>query len=97
MKKVVQTYENINKCGDKTIIYKAGIVKESLLASIISDTYTFGILIFSFWINQQFIQSRVVSGILLFAFLFSLFFKSNERTVSKEEFKKIMDKYLEEQ
>jgi hypothetical protein len=96
MKKVVQTYENIYNYGNKIIIYKAGIVKESLLSSILSDTYTFGILIFSFWVNHQFIQSRIVSSILLFCFILSLIFKSAERTISKEEFKQKMDKYLED-
>lgn len=96
MKKVINLYENISTVGDKTIIYKGGIVKENLLSSILSDTYTYGVLLFSFWFNQQYINSRIINGILLFSFLFSLFYSTGKRIVSKEEFKEIMGKYLEE-
>lgn len=96
MKKIINLYEQETQIGNTKIIYKGGVVKENLISSIISDTYTFGILLFSFWVNQQYIQSKIVSCILLFSFLISLFADSKKRKVSKEDFKKIMDEYLEE-
>jgi hypothetical protein len=87
-KKVIYLYE--------TSKAKMGLVRESLLSSIISDTYSFGIILFSFWINQQYIQSRMVSAILLFAFILSLFYASTRRRITAEEFKKITEKYLKE-
>lgn len=95
-RKVITMYEETSTFGNKTIIYKGGIVKESLLSSILSDTYTYGILLLSFWVNQAFIHSRIVSTILLFSFIFSLFFSTNKKNVSKEEFKKIMNEHLKD-
>ena len=95
MKTRIVMYEDESKCGNTKVVYKAGIVKESLLASILSDTYTYGILILSFWINQQYIHSKIVSCILLFSFIFTLYFSSKKEVVSKEQFKKVMNEYLE--
>jgi hypothetical protein len=71
-------------------------VKENLISSILSDTYTFGILVFSFWVNQTYIHSRILSFILLLCFLFNLNFSSRKKRVTKEEFKNIMNEYLGE-
>lgn len=96
MRKVINMIENETKIGNTKVIYKGGIVKESLFSSIISDTYTFGTLLLSFWVNQQFIHSKIVSVILLFSFLLNLFWGTNKKRVSTEEFKKIMEEYLRE-
>lgn len=96
MRKVINMFENETNIGNTRVIYKGGIVKESLLSSIISDTYSFGSVLLSFWVNQQFIHSKIVSVILLFAFMLSLFWGTNKKRVSTEEFKKIMEEYLSE-
>lgn len=88
-KKVIQIFESDN--------YTIGLIKESMLASIISDTYTFGIMILSFWINYHYIHSRLVSGILLFCFLLNAAWGTKKKLVTKEEFKKIVDEYLGEE
>lgn len=95
--KVINLFESESNIGDKKIIYKGGIIKENLLSSILSDTYTYGILLLSFWVNQQYIHSRIVSVILLLAFLLQCFWGTNKKRVSKDEFIKIMNEYLKEQ
>ena len=95
--KVINLFESESKIGNTKVIYKGGIVKENLLSSILSDTYTFGILLLSFWVNQQYIHSRIVSVILLLAFLFQCFRGTNKKRVSKDEFVKIMNEYIQEQ
>jgi hypothetical protein len=95
-KPIINYYEQEQQIGNLKVIYKAGIVKENLMSSIITDTYTFGILLFSFWVNSQFIHSKIVSCILLFCFLFTLNSAKRKKMISKEEFKKIMNDYLEE-
>ena len=89
---VINFYEVKN---DK-IIYKAGIIKESMLSSIISDIFTFLMIISSFWINAHFIHSRAMSVLLLFMLIFSFNFGSRKRNLTKEEFKKVMNQYLDE-
>ena len=96
MKPIINYYEEEHKIGDLKTIYKAGIVKENFISSILSDTYTFGILVLSFWVNQTYIHSRMLSCILLFCFLFNLNFSTRKKRVSKEEFKNIMNEYLGE-
>ena len=96
MRKVINMFESETNIGKTRVIYKGGIVKENLLSSIISDTYSFGSVLLSFWVNQQFIHSKIVSIILLFSFLLSLFWGTNKKRVSTEEFKKIMEEYLSE-
>lgn len=95
-KTIINYYEQEQQVGNLKVIYKGGIVKESLMSSIISDTYTFGMLLFSFWVNSQFIHSKIVACILLFCFLFNLCSAERRKRISKEEFKKIMNEYLEE-
>lgn len=95
-KKTINLFESESKIGNTKIIYKGGIVKENLLSSILSDTYTFGILLLSFWINQQYIHSRIVSVILLLSFLVQCFGGTNKRRISKDEFIEIMNKHLQE-
>jgi hypothetical protein len=94
-KTIINYYEQERQVGNLKVIYKGGIVKENLMSSIITDTYTFGILLLSFWVNSQFIHSKIVSCILLFCFLFTLN-SAKKKRISKEEFKKIMNEYLEE-
>jgi hypothetical protein len=94
--KVINLFESESKIGNTRVIYKGGIVKENLLSSILSDTYTFGVLLLSFWINQQYIHSRIVSTILLLAFLLQCFWGTNKKRVSKDEFLKIMNEHLQE-
>jgi hypothetical protein len=96
MKKIIHLVESKKTVGNITTIYKGAIVKEGLVQSIISDFFTFGIMVFSFWVNCQFIHSKILSCILLFCFIFLLCFSENKQVVSKEEFKKIMNKHLEE-
>ena len=95
-KKTINLFESESKIGNTKIIYKGGIVKENLLSSILSDTYTFAILLLSFWVNQQYIHSRIVSVILLLSFLVQCFWGTNKRRVSKDEFIEIMNKHLQE-
>ena len=94
--KVINLFESESKIGNTKVIYKGGIIKENLLSSILSDTYTFAILLFSFWINQQYIHSRLVSIILLLSFLVQCFWGTNKKRVSKDEFVKIMNEHLQE-
>lgn len=94
--KVINLFESESKIGNTRVIYKGGIVKENLLSSILSDTYTFGILLLSFWVNQQYIHSRIVSIILLLSFLLQCFWGTNKKRVSKDEFIKIMNEHLQE-
>lgn len=96
MKKIIHLVERKKTVGNTTIIYKGAIIKSSLVQSILSDFFTFGILVFSFWVNCQFIHSKILSCILLFCFIFHLCFCGNKQEVSKEEFIKIMNKHLEE-
>ena len=96
MTKIINVFESESKIGNTKVIYKGGIIKENLLSSILSDTYTFGILLFSFWINQQYIHSRLVSIILLLSFLVQCFWGTNKKRVSKDEFIKIMNEHLQE-
>lgn len=96
MTKIINVFESESKIGNTKVIYKGGIIKENLLSSILSDTYTFGILLFSFWINQQYIHSRLVSIILLLSFLAQCFWGTNKKRVSKDEFIKIMNEHLQE-
>ena len=93
---IIITEENIN-VGKTNIIYRGAIIRESLLSSVLSDAFTFGTLLFSFWVNYNFIHSKLLSCILLLSFLFSLDFGTKKKRVSKEEFKKIMEEILEEQ
>ena len=95
--KVINLFESESKIGNTKVIYKGGIIKENLLSSILSDTYTLGILLLSFWVNQQYIHSRIVSIILLLSFLLQCFWGTNKKRVSKDEFIKIMNEYLKEQ
>lgn len=94
MKKTIILSENEITLGDKTIQSRIGLMKESMFSSIISDTYTFGIMLLSFWVNQQYIHSKTVSVILLFCFLFSLSFGTKTKKVTKEEFKKYVEEVL---
>jgi hypothetical protein len=96
MKKIIHLVESQKTLGNTTIIYKGAIIKSSLVQSIISDFFTFGIMVFSFWVNYQFIHSKILSCILLFCFIFQLCCCKNKQVVSKEEFIKIMNKHLEE-
>lgn len=92
---IIITEENI-KIGNTNIIYRGAIIRESLLSSILSDIFTFGTLLFSFWVNYNFIHSKILSCILLLSFLFSLNFSTKKERVSKEEFKRIMEEVLED-
>lgn len=93
--KIINFYEQECEVGNKKVIYKGAIIKESLISSILSDTYTFGILLLSFYINQTYVHSKLLAGILLILFLFQLN-SAKKKRVTKEEFKKIMNEYLED-
>lgn len=96
MKKIIHLVESKKTVGNTTTIYKGAIIKDGLVESIISDFFTFGIMVFSFWVNYQFIHSKILSCILLFCFIFTLCSCTDRQVVSKEEFIKIMNKHLEE-
>ena len=79
------------------MILRFGIVKESLISSILKDIFTFGIMLFSFWVNAQFINSKMVSCILLFCFLVAMWNKSKDtKTETFEEFIEEARKLIEE-
>ena len=96
-KPIIYNIESESEIGNLKVKTKASMVRESLLHSIVSDTYTFGILLFSFWVNQTFIHSKMVSCILLFSFLFTAAFITKRQKLTKEEFKEKMEEFLKEQ
>lgn len=94
MKKVIYLYEKETTILDKHYLYRTAIVKESLLESILSDIFTYFIMLLSFGVNQYFIHSRMVSFVILIMFI--LYLNSGYKRVSSEEYKKIVDELLEE-
>lgn len=94
MKKVIYLYEKETTILDKHYLYRTAIVKESLLESILSDVFTYFIILLSFGVNQYFIHSRMVSFVILIMFI--LYLNSGYKRVSSEEYKKIVDELLEE-
>lgn len=71
-----------SKCG-------MGLIRESIWSSIIKNTYTFFVLISSFWINANFIGSRALSVCLMIVWLLWTFLKS----MPKEEL--TLDEFIE--
>ena len=95
--KEIIMYETKKKVLNSELILRFGIVKESLISSILKDIFTFGIMLFSFWVNAQFINSKMVSCILLFCFLVAMWNKSKDtKTETFEEFIEEARKLLEE-
>ena len=95
--KEIIMYETKKKVLNSELILRFGIVKESLISSILKDIFTFGIMLFSFWVNAQFINSKMVSCILLFCFLVAMWNKSKDtKTETFEEFIEEARKLIEE-
>ena len=85
--KEIIMYETKKKVLDSEVLVRFGVIKESLISSILKDIFTFGVMLFSFWVNAQFINSKMVSCILLFCFLVAMWNKSKEtNTVTFDEF-----------
>ena len=96
MKKVIYLCEKEITILDNHYLCKIAIVKESLLESILSDVFTYFIMLLSFGINQYFIHSRMVSFVILIMFIVFLTVQGTHKRVSTEEYKKIVDELLEE-
>lgn len=96
MKKVIYLCEKETTILDKHYLCRTAIVKESLLESILSDAFTYFIMLLSFGINQYFIHSRMVSFVMLIMFIVFLTAQGTHKRVSSEEYKKIVDELLEE-
>ena len=96
MKKVIYLYEKEYTISDQHYLCRTAIVKESLLESILSDVFTYFIMLLSFGINQFFIHSRMVSFVILIIFILYLTVKCEHKRVSTKEYKKIVDELLEE-
>ena len=95
--KEIIMYETKKKVLNSELILRFGIVKESLISSILKDIFTFGIMLFSFWVNAQFINSKMVSCILLFCFLVAMWNKSKDvKTATFDEFIEEARKLVEE-
>ncbi len=95
--KEIVMYETKKKVFNSEILLRFGIIKESLISSILKDIFTFGIMLFSFWVNAQFINSKMVSCILLFCFLVAMWNKSKDtKTETFEEFIEEARKLIEE-
>ena len=85
--KEIIMYKTKKKVLNSEVFISFGIVKEGLISSILKDIFTFGIMLFSFWVNAQFINSKMVSCILLFCFLVAMWDKSKDtKTETFEEF-----------
>lgn len=64
------------------------LFRESLLSSIAMDTFSYGILLFAFWVNAEFIGSRLLSAALLVICLMGIFSKAlsnSKKFYSKEK------------
>lgn len=96
MKKVIYLCEKETTILDKHYLCRTAIVKESLLESILSDVFTYFIMLLSFGINQYFIHSRMVLFVILIMFILYLTVEGGYKRVSSEEYKKIVDELLEE-
>lgn len=96
MKKVIYLCEKETTILNKHYLCRTAIVEESLLESILSDVFTYFIMLLSFGINQFFIHSRMVSFVILIMFFVFLTVKCTHKRVSAEEYKKIVDELLEE-
>ena len=95
--KEIIMHETKKKVLNSKLILRFGIVKESLISSILKDIFTFGIMLFSFWVNAQFINSKMVSCILLFCFLVAMWNKSEDtKTETFEEFIEEARKLIEQ-
>lgn len=92
MKKIYITEYN-KTMGNKIYKYRGAIVKESLMQSVLSDLFTFGTIVLSFAVNAYFIHSRLLSGLLLSAFLFMLM-STKKEIVTKEEFLKRFEEMI---
>ena len=77
-------------------ICEFGYIKESLIYSIISDLFTFGILILGFYINHFYIGSKLLSLILLTCFLVMANSTKKMKISNKEEFMKRFNEAMED-
>lgn len=69
--------------------------RESLLQSVLSDIFSYVMLVGSFGINHLYIGSKVLAGILLVIFLMCSYSKAKSKTTvfyNKEDFKKHVEK-----
>lgn len=67
------------------------IYRESLWQSIVSDIFTFGILVGSFAVNQYFIGSGLLAGFLLILFFVFVIGKTTARKNVFTDKKKAID------
>jgi len=62
--------------------------RESLIQSILADIFSYGILLFSFWVNAEYIGSKLLAAALLLFFLMFVFAKAinkAQKFYSKED------------
>ena len=68
-------------------------VAESFTKSILADIFTFGMLVGSFWVNYEFIESKLLSAVILIMFWISATARGSSKIkkfYTKEEFKEFV-------
>ena len=90
---VLYLYDKKLELQNATIITKIGMVRESLLSSVLSDIFTFIMLISLFCANAYFIHSRLFSVLILVMFFVTA--KRGTKKVTKDELLKILNEAIE--
>ena len=68
--------------------------RESLVRSVLADLFSFGMLIFTFWVNAEYIESKVLAGFILLVCMMGVLAEIIGRAkkfYSKEELKEYVN------
>ena len=84
--------ENEQTIGNFKIKTRIGLAKEGLWQSVVSDIFTFFMILLSFGVNAYYIHSKLVSILLLFMFIFMS--TEKHKVLSKNEFLELVNKEL---
>ena len=72
------------------------LIKESLAGSIISDCFTFAIMLGAFWVNYKYIGNSIMMQIIITVTIIAMAIKSLDKTTVTVCGKKNIIKFLQE-